>query len=239
MLIVSLIILQLIIFGGLIFMLKRILTNNITSATQHIDSLNQDYTKKMDDLNKREEEAQGKVQEILGRSQEEADRLRTQIMKDTEAEKDRIIRQARTQGEEMIKQADRSRQSLISEMEERISKEAVNKACDLIHAVLPEEVKKSAHAQWVQDVVKSGFSKLDRLRIPEDVHEITVTSAFPLADGERKVLARALKDVLNRDVALKEDVDPKLVAGLVISIGSIVLDGSLRNKVKEQAQEGA
>ena len=237
MLIASLIILQLIIFGGLIFMLKRILTNNIVSATQHIDSLNQDYTKKIDDLTKREEETQNKAQEILNKSQEEADKLKAQIIKDTEAERDRIIKHARAQGEEMIQQADKSRQSLISEMQERIAKEAVNKACDLIQVVLPEEVKKSAHAQWVEDVAKGGFTKLERLRIPEDIHEINVTTAFPLADGQRKVLLHALKDILNRDVALKEDVDPKLVAGLVVSIGSLIMDGSLRNRIKEQAEK--
>jgi F0F1-type ATP synthase delta subunit len=237
MLIASLIILQLIIFGGLIFMLKRILTNNIVSATQHIDSLNQDYTKKIEDLNKREEETQGKAQEILGKSQDEADKLKSQIIKDTEIERDRIIKRARAQGEEMIQQADKSRQSLISEMEERIARGAVNKACDLIQVVLPEEVKKSAHAQWVEDVIKGGFNKLERLRIPEDVREVNITSAFPLTGDQHKALLRALKEILDRDVTLKEDADPKLVAGLVISIGSLVLDGSLRNKIKEQAEK--
>lgn len=235
MLVVSLIILQLIIFGGLILMLKRILTNNIVSATQHIDSLNQDYTKKVDDLNRREEEAQGKAQEILSKSQEDADRLKSQIIKDTEIERDRIIKHARAQGEEMVRQADKSRQLLISEIEERIAREAVSKACDLIQAVLPEEIKKSAHTQWVEDTAKGGFNKLERLRVPEDMHEVSITSAFPLNESQRKVLVRALKDIFNRDVALKEDVDPKLVAGLIISIGSLVLDGSLRNKIKEQA----
>ncbi len=46
MLIVSLIVLQVLIFGGLILVLRKILTQNVVLATKHLDELNQDYTKK-------------------------------------------------------------------------------------------------------------------------------------------------------------------------------------------------
>ena len=46
MLMASFIIFIVVVFVGLIFMLRKIMTQNIISATQHIDELNQDYTKK-------------------------------------------------------------------------------------------------------------------------------------------------------------------------------------------------
>ena len=46
MLIVSLIILQLLIFAVLISIFKKIMTQNVASATEHLDELNQDYEKK-------------------------------------------------------------------------------------------------------------------------------------------------------------------------------------------------
>ena len=47
--------------------------------------------------------------------------------------------------------------------------------------------------------------------------------------------SKKLEQLLDRRIALKEEVNPEIVAGIIINIGSVVLDGSLRNKIKEQA----
>lgn len=46
MLMISLIILQVIIFAALIFALKKILSQNVVSATQHLDEMSQTYKKR-------------------------------------------------------------------------------------------------------------------------------------------------------------------------------------------------
>jgi F-type H+-transporting ATPase subunit delta len=88
----------------------------------------------------------------------------------------------------------------------------------------------------MEELLEGGFSQFERLKIPPGVGEIKITSAFPLNDGQRKNLVKKLKDALNRDITLKEEVNPKIVAGFVVTIGSLVLDGSLRNKIQEKAR---
>lgn len=236
MLIASLILLQIIIFAALIFILKKVLTQNITSATRHLDELSQDYTKKETEVNQKLEEVERKYQEILAKAQEEAAKVKAETIKTAEDESSSIVKQARTQSEEIIKQADRSRQMLISEIEERIGREAVNKAAELIGQVLPEEFRESVHSRWVEELVSGGFAQLERLRVPEDTKEVVVTSAFRLNEKTKQALAKRLKEALGRDAALKEEIDPRIVAGIIITIGSLVLDGSLKNKIKEQAK---
>lgn len=238
MVIVSLILFQVFIFVGLIFMFRRIMTKNVISATRHIEELNQDYAKKEQEINRQLEEAKLKSQEIICKAQEEAERLKTQTIKEVESERDKIVGQARTQSTEIIQQADKSRQSLLLEIEERIDKEAINKACQLIQDTLPEQFKENVHLHWVEELIENGFSSLERLRIPQDLQEVKVICAFPLNAEQRKNLLKKLKDVFVREVTLKEEVDPKVVAGLIISIGGLVLDGSLRNKIKERTRSG-
>ena len=236
MLIVSLIILQLLIFAVLIFVFRKIMSQNVVSATKHLDELGQGYNEKEQRLNKELEEAKVKVQEMISKAQEEADQLKNQILQETEKEKDSIIKDARSHGEEIIQQAEKSRQQLLAELEERIEKEAINKACELIQDTLPEQFKQVVHAHWIEDLIENGFSQLERLRLPEDIKEAKVVSAFSLNDEQRKKLSKKLKDALGRDLALKEEVDPKVVAGIVITIGSLVLDGSFKNKIQEKAR---
>jgi F-type H+-transporting ATPase subunit delta len=58
-----------------------------------------------------------------------------------------------------------------------------------------------------------------------------VTSAEPLSDKHVAELKAALKASLGKDVALQTEVDPRLIGGLIVRVGSRMIDGSLRTKL--------
>jgi F-type H+-transporting ATPase subunit b len=237
MLIVLLILIQIIIFVVLILMFRRIMTKNVVQATTHLEEMSQEYTEKEKEISKRLQEAKQKAQETVLRAQSEAEKRKAQIIKDAEEERDSILKQARSQSEEVIQHADKSRQLLLAEIDERIAKAAILKACELIESSLSDEFKKEVHKRWVEDLVDSGFKGIGNLKIPENIKEAKVVSAFSLTDEQRKTISKKLKETLDRDVKLKEENDPKIVAGLIIKVGSLVLDGSLKNKIQEKARD--
>lgn len=58
-----------------------------------------------------------------------------------------------------------------------------------------------------------------------------VTSAEPLADRQVAALKQALKEKLGRDVMLEARVDASLIGGLIVKVGSRMIDTSLRTKL--------
>lgn len=58
-----------------------------------------------------------------------------------------------------------------------------------------------------------------------------VTSAAPLSDAQRKSLADTLKGKIGKTVTLTEHVDPSLIGGLVVKVGSRMVDSSLKTKL--------
>jgi len=58
-----------------------------------------------------------------------------------------------------------------------------------------------------------------------------VTSARALSDSETEELKRILKSKLGRDARLQAKVDPSLLGGLVVKVGSRMIDSSLRTKL--------
>jgi F-type H+-transporting ATPase subunit delta len=58
-----------------------------------------------------------------------------------------------------------------------------------------------------------------------------VTSARHLSDEETAELRRVLKEKLGREPRLTMHVDPKLLGGLVLRVGSRMIDSSLRTKL--------
>lgn len=59
----------------------------------------------------------------------------------------------------------------------------------------------------------------------------TVTAASKLTDTQITALKQALKAALGKDVMLDQRVDPSLIGGLMVKVGSRMIDTSLRTKL--------
>jgi F-type H+-transporting ATPase subunit delta len=72
-----------------------------------------------------------------------------------------------------------------------------------------------------------------RARIAEEKGEVTaeVTAAAALSDAQSKKLAATLKASAGRDVKLHTTVDESLIGGLIVKLGSTMIDTSIKSKL--------
>ena len=125
--------------------------------------------------------------------------------------------------------------------------------------VLEVEAKKAALVKLFGDQVSPSFLNLlkllaDRQRIGyldavlermlelyRDQNQIalaTVTSAAPLTDEQRSEIAEKVKAVAGTDkVEINVQVDPSLIGGFVLNVGSKVIDASLSGQVRRLGLE--
>jgi len=61
---------------------------------------------------------------------------------------------------------------------------------------------------------------------------VSVTSAVELDDGLVGDIGRRIEEQAGRRVELSSSVDPELLGGLVVRVGNMVLDASLRNRLE-------
>ena len=71
----------------------------------------------------------------------------------------------------------------------------------------------------------------------EKVVDVTVTSAAPLDEGQRKTLTVALERRLKRGIRMQCHTDPSLIGGAVLQAGDLVIDGSLRSQLNKITYE--
>jgi len=231
------IVLQVVIFAGLVILLRRILSRNLLSAASHLQGLSAEYTRRHEELKRQMKEAERQYREQLEKAQAESEQLMLQARQDAESAKARTLAEARSESEQIIKQAMESSNGLKSEYEERVNRGAIRRAAELVQQVLPGAIRKEMQAQWLDDLLKDGLSQLKQLTTHEDIHQVRVTSAFKLSDSQNKTLRSHLEKQLGREISIQEKVDERLVAGLVISVGNLVLDGSLQSKIREAVRD--
>jgi F-type H+-transporting ATPase subunit delta len=80
----------------------------------------------------------------------------------------------------------------------------------------------------VSDVIRAFRALVARFK---DEATADVTVAETLNDRNLDALKAALKAVTGKDVALNVKVDPSIIGGLVVKVGSRMVDSSLRTKL--------
>jgi F-type H+-transporting ATPase subunit delta len=63
------------------------------------------------------------------------------------------------------------------------------------------------------------------------VAKAEVTVAEKLSDKNRKAVTEALKGVIGKNVSIIEKVDPSIIGGIVVKVGSRMIDSSVRTKL--------
>jgi F-type H+-transporting ATPase subunit delta len=79
------------------------------------------------------------------------------------------------------------------------------------------------------DAIIAGFRELTAKARGEVTAD--VTSASPLSAEQVKSLAETLKGKIGKTVTLNQFVDPSLIGGLQVKVGSQMIDSSLKTKL--------
>jgi F-type H+-transporting ATPase subunit delta len=73
----------------------------------------------------------------------------------------------------------------------------------------------------------------ERVARAEHRLEVEAVTAVPMPDDLRKRVVQRIQGQTGATVELSEAVDPDIVGGLVLRIGGVVVDGSLRRRLEE------
>jgi F-type H+-transporting ATPase subunit delta len=83
-------------------------------------------------------------------------------------------------------------------------------------------------------------SDFDRLWAEErKLLSVSVTSAVELDDKLVKGIGERIEEQTGRDVELSSHVDPYVLGGLVVRVGNMVLDASVRNRLEQLRKQVA
>ena len=84
---------------------------------------------------------------------------------------------------------------------------------------------------------ESSLSRLVELTAAKRDREVAyVTVAKLLGDAEEQRLAAKLSDIYGRQVSLKVDVDPAIIGGVSVRVGSDLYDGTILRRLNEARQ---
>jgi F0F1-type ATP synthase membrane subunit b/b' len=174
---------------------------------------------------RRKTETEQEMRKHQEESENEIATLKEQMVGDAKKESNRIIEQAR-------KNEATFRAQIVQEMEEK----AVDYGSEIFKLVFSDRMGRELHRQFMSELL-DALSEVEGATITVEGNEAEFVSSHPLDDDQKQRFHDLLKDKFDVDVEINEKVDESLLAGMVFKLGSLEIDGSLRNRYQEATEE--
>ena len=203
----------------------RDLTNALRRVTQQEQALQDKAERLEQQLGSMEQAYQGK----LRHAENEANRLVADAKQQAMNIRTAGIEEAKHRARQILLEAEQGRGQLKMEAAKELNGQAVRQACQTLRELLSPDALNALHGQLVREVLEA-LSTLDAPRPGQPVAPVHVRSGLPLGGEETRRLAEWVRQRYG-EAPLDVVMDPGLVAGCSVQVGTVTVDNSLPNRV--------
>ncbi|MDD5423427.1 MAG: F0F1 ATP synthase subunit delta, partial [Candidatus Omnitrophica bacterium] len=151
-----------------------------------------------------------------------------------DAEKTRAegVENAKLEAERIVKAAAGAKDKIREEITVEKTREAPKLALRIFKETLSEKAKAVIHEELVKEVA-GRIKGIEKSRFSVKVKKGELASAFSLKKDDRDAILAAVFDRLGERIPFEDKEESGLIAGIVVKLGSLIIDGSLVNRLKQ------
>jgi len=232
----NIVIAQLVAFAIIVVVLKRMLMNDTLNAVKRLREVEADLARKEDAARRKMEENEKEFARRTAEMREELERAREAAERESEKKREAILAEAKRESDRIMKEAKLNEERLRREIQADMHVKALEYANGILGLVFSEQITGSLNEQFIGELIEA-LEGLDASSISIDASQMDFISSHPLDPAQRHQIEELLLAKFGTKISVQEKVDPALLAGLVIKLGDLEIDGSLRSRIREAADE--
>ena len=231
---VQLIILQVITFTVIVFLLRKLLYSETSKEASRLKVLQDEFSRKESELLARIDQAERDSSDKISKVREDSENYQGMKVREADEIKEAILTAAKERAEEVVKAAVNSREKMREEVELEMRSRIPVAAVRILKESLSSQARQVVHEGLVKEVI-GKFDNLEK-NLFKSASAGEILTAYPLKKSDKEKISAAVKTKAGHAVTLTEKEDGSIIAGLVIKIGSLVIDGSLESKLREVSE---
>lgn len=228
----QLVIVQIVTFIAIIFVLRKLLYSESAKEMLRLRKLKEETAMKQKELQQKIDEAENAYKEKMAEAEAKARASHIKAEEEAEELRKRTLAKAKEDAEQIVKSAFNAKEKMREEIGEEMRKKIPLLASSIFKETLSSAVQEMAHHELVRDVIDK-IRKTDKTAFKSKVEKGEIVSAHPLPKNDKLVIESLIHDILGYQIPLYETEDSQLVAGVIIKLGTILIDGSLDNRLKQ------
>jgi len=233
---IQIFIVQVVTFLGIVFILRRFLYAESAKEMRRLTKLREEAAIKQKELQEKLDQAQRAFDQKMADAEKSSRALSAQSEAAAKEQRFKILDKAKEDAANIMKAAFNAKEKMREEIAVEMKQKAPLHATRIFSAVLSKEVKELTHKELVKDVIER-IKHLDKSTFKAHVDKGEIVSPYPLPVSDRSEIETAVRLNLGYEVPWVEKKDDKIAVGIVIRLGSIIIDGSLENRMRQAERE--
>ena len=228
----QLLIIQAVTFIGLIIVLRILFYRQLSSALARLRKLHEENLAREEELKKELENAKKEKEAEMIRTKAEAEAIIKESRTKAEKlnEESRVL--AKQEADKIIEQGKTELRKLEAELSTKYQEEAIEFSVSMLKFTFSQKGKEALQHELLSELIKE-IEGLDPERFSVKTKQAKILAPAALSPAEKEKLSQLLSQKIGQTVELQESVDPDIIAGIIIQVGALTIDGSLRNKLKK------
>jgi F0F1-type ATP synthase membrane subunit b/b' len=233
---IQILVIQAIFFIVVVVVLKRILLSDTMQAVQKVRRVEAEVSKKEEAIRRRMEENEQEFARKTAEAQEEARKAREASEKELVSLRASLLEESKKERDRIIADAEKHKERMRQELLRDVDNKAVEYAGAVFELVFSEQIGASLNQSFIDELL-AALEDVDGDSIAVEAREAEFVASHALTPEQRARITDIVGRKFHIRIEVKEVVDPTLIAGLKIKLGSLEIDGSLLNRFREAIEE--
>lgn len=227
---------HIVVLGVLVVIVRQLLLGDAKRAVSRINEVEAEVRKKEESIRREIDEHEKDFSQRKADAEAEMVRQKEASEKEVAEIKEQMVADAKSESTKIIEQARKNEAKFRAQIAEDMEEKAVKYGVDVFRLVFSDRMSKQLHRQFMAELL-DALADIEGAGITVDGEDAEFVAGQSLDEDQKERFEALLKEKFGVEVEVKEKVDHDLLAGMVFKLGSLEIDGSLRNRYHEAAEE--
>jgi hypothetical protein len=233
---IYLILAQAVVFAVMVIGIRQLLLSDTLRATNKLREAEGELGKKEESVRKRIEENEAEFRRKSAESQEALARTREAMEKETAKSRDAIIEEAKKERDRIVDDAVRNKEKVRQELAREAETRTLEYAGRIYEMVFSADLGRKLDYAFLEELL-AALDEMDASSINVDAPAIEVECSHPLEEAHKKRIQEIIAAKFDVSLGVHETINSEMIAGVKIKLGSLEIDGSLRNRFREAVDQ--
>lgn len=233
---IPIIIVHVVVLIVLVLAIRIALQASASKAVARVRQIEEDVRKREEDLSGEQERMDRELAERKAEAERQIDALRDDAKREAVHAKEKALTDAKRDAQKILDQAKAGEEKLRAHIEREMGEKAVDYGGRIFHLVFDDMITEELNQIFTDELI-DALNEIESGSITVDTEEARVTVSQNLPDVLREKLLGVLREKFHEKAKIEEQVDESIMAGLILKMGSLEIDGSLRNRYQEAVRE--
>jgi hypothetical protein len=233
---IYLVLFQVAVFVALVLGIKHFLLQNTLRVAAKLRDAEADLSRKEEAVRKRIEDNEAEFRRKSAESQDALVRARETMEKEVSKSRDTLLEEARKERDRILDEATRNKEKLRQELVREAQIQTLDHAGRVYEMVFSSEIGRTLDRAFLDELF-AALDEMDASNLTISAPAIEVVSSHPMEMAQIQRLKELVLRKFEVKLEVRETVAPELIAGIRIKLGSLEIDGSLKNRFSEAIEQ--